>query len=65
MITKVAVGKEDNSSLWNSDWLPKADRELINLASISKLPEEIEQGTFTPVIEREEFELYRRDDYDR
>lgn len=65
MITKVAAGKEDNSSLWNSDWLPKADRELINLASISKLPEEIEQGTFTPIVEREEFELYRRDDYDR
>ena len=64
-ITKVAVGKEDNSLLWNSDWLIKTYRDPINLATISKLPDELEKGVFTPVIEREEFELYRRDDYDR
>lgn len=64
-ITKVAVGKQDNSSLWNSNWLAETDKELINLATISKLPEEIESGVFTPVVEREEFELYRRDEYDR
>lgn len=64
-LTKVAVGKGDNSLLWNSDWLPKTDRELITNALVSKLPDELDEGTFTPVIEREEFELYRRDEYDR
>lgn len=64
-ITKVAIGKENNSVLWNSDWLRKNDRELVELAALSKLPDELEKGTFNPVIEREEFELYRRDDYER
>ena len=64
-ITKVAVGEGDNSLLWNSDWLPKTDRELITNAPLSTLPDELEKGTFTPIVDREEFELYRRDDYDR
>ncbi len=64
-ITKIATGESDNAILWNSDWLPKPNRELITLASISKLSDKIEEGSFTPVIDREEFELYRRDGYDR
>lgn len=64
-ITKIATGVENNSVLWNSDWLPKNDRELITLTPISELPDLVEDGSFTPIVEREEFELYRRDDYDR
>lgn len=64
-ITKVATGDSDNSLLWNSDWLPRIDRELITNARLSKLPDELDEGTFTPIINREEFELYRRDDYER
>jgi len=58
-IAKIALGEGDNSQLWNSNWLPKKDRELIELGSVSTLPDEIETGTFTPIVSREEFELYR------
>lgn len=59
MITKVAIGDEDNAKLWNSRWLYKTNRSLIDHADISNLADEVDQGTFSPVVEREEFELYR------
>ncbi len=63
-ITKVAVAESDNSILWNSDWLNEKDRVILNTVRVTTLPETIEDGTFSPIIEREEFELYRTD-YDR
>lgn len=59
MITKVAIGDENNSKLWNSQWLYKTNRSLIDYADISNLAQEVDQGTFNPVVGREEFELYR------
>lgn len=59
MITKVALGNEDNSRLWNSQWLYKINRNLIDNADISNLSQEIDQGIFNPIVGREEFELYR------
>lgn len=61
VITKVALAKEENSVLWNSEWLNQNDREIINTLRISTLPEKIENRTFSPLVEREEFALYRRD----
>lgn len=58
-ISKLALDMGDNSLLWNSQWLQQEDRNLINLASISSLPGDIESGKFTPLVSREEFELYR------
>lgn len=58
-ISKLALGLGDNSLLWNSQWLRKEDRDLINFAGISNLPDKIESGEFTPLVSREEFELYR------
>jgi hypothetical protein len=58
-ITLVAVRKKNNSVLWNSDWLYKKTRDLINSAEISKLQEEIINGEFSPLVDRKEFELYR------
>ena len=60
-ITKVALKDGDNSQLWNSQWLRKNDKSLIDLASISNLAEDIDKGTFSPIVSREEFELYRSD----
>jgi len=62
-ITKVAIGKSDNSVLWNSNWLSKANRDLINNAQISSLRGDIDSGEHSPVVEREEFALYRREGY--
>lgn len=59
MITKVAVNDGDNSQLWNSQWLHKTNKSLIDLASISNLADDIDNGSFTPVVDRKEFELYR------
>jgi hypothetical protein len=58
-ITKVATKNEDNSQIWNSLWLPKDKRDLINLTEISNLTDNIDKGLFTPIIDRKEFELYR------
>jgi len=58
-ITKVAVGNGDCSQLWNSKWLRKSDRNFINMSSISNLQEKLDSGTFTPIVSRKEFELYR------
>lgn len=57
--TKAALGEVRNSELWNSDWLKKESIKTIDFASISDLPQKIEDKTITPVIEREEFELYK------
>lgn len=63
-ITKVALAQENNSIIWNSEWLNSEDRDTIECLSVSSLPEKVKDGTFSPIIERAEFELYRRD-YDR
>lgn len=58
-ITKIAIGSGNNSQLWNSSWLHKKDAFLIDSADISKLIDDINNETFTPLVNREEFELYR------
>lgn len=63
-ITKVALSRKNNEALWNSDWLNVEDRKTINTVKLSDLSDRIELGTFSPIVEREEFELYRVD-YDR
>lgn len=60
VITEVALGKLDNGSLWNSDWLNVGDRKRINIVKVSDLKEIIDDGKFSPIITREEFELYHK-----
>lgn len=60
-ISKVALAHKDNSALWNSDWLIENDKKTIESIGISDLPEKIEERSFSPIIEREEFELYGND----
>lgn len=60
-ITEVALDIADNSSLWNSGWLNKDDRKTIDMISISTLRTDIAEGSFSPIVPREEFELYRVD----
>ena len=57
-ITKVATGKETAARLWNSNWLNKKDQDIINKLSISNLPAQVDAGTFSPLVNRHEFELY-------
>lgn len=63
-ITKVAINLRDNGELWNSNWLNVDDKTTINNIKLSVLNDWIQQGTFSPVVDREEFQLYRLD-YDR
>ena len=58
-ITKVATAQQDNSVLWNSHWLNDDDKRTIEAVRISDLPQRIEEHSFSPIIERDEFELYR------
>lgn len=60
LITEVLLAKKDNSTLWNSDWLNMQDRSTINIVSISTLKDQIEAKTFSPIVDKEEFELYKK-----
>jgi RNA-directed DNA polymerase len=60
-ITDVAISKKDNTVIWNSDWLDSIVAETINKTNISSLSIELDEGTITPVIEPEEFQLFRKD----
>lgn len=61
VITKTALSDKVGSSLWNSEWLNKKDRIALESLSISDLTIDIAAGLFSPLISREEFELYRMD----
>lgn len=58
-ITKVAVGACNNSELWNSEWLNEETKNIIDLIEVSELSKKIDEGTFSPLVDREEFELYK------
>ncbi len=58
-ITRVAVGVLDNESLWNSEWLRPEHKETMRIIGISSLKLDIEDHVFSPVVSREEFELYK------
>ncbi len=58
-LTKAALSEVDNDALWNCDWLNKDIKDSVNLADISDLKSELDNKTITPIIEREEVELFR------
>jgi RNA-directed DNA polymerase len=58
-LTKAALGKINNSELWNSDWLEKEVRKSMDVADISDLQSELDNETISPIIERAEVELFR------
>lgn len=57
--TKLALSKIKNSKLWNSDWLKDDIKKAMDAADVSDLTFELDNETITPVIEREEVELFR------
>ncbi|MDP4038367.1 MAG: RNA-directed DNA polymerase [bacterium] len=60
-LTQVAIAKKDNSMIWNSDWLDGKSKSTIDKVPISNLEALVESGDISPVIERQEFQLFRRD----
>lgn len=60
-ITKIALGEIENSDLWNCSWLKKEVVNLINSADLSSLSKRIEEKSISPVIQREEVELFKVD----
>lgn len=60
-LTKVALGKISNAELWNCDWLKKEVINLINTAKVSSLVDEIKANSISPVMKREEVELFKVD----
>lgn len=60
-ITKIALGEIKNSDLWNCSWLKKEVVKLINSAALSSLSKKIEEKSISPVVQREEVELFKAD----
>lgn len=58
-LTKIALEKINNSDLWKCDWLKDEVKNVINLAKISDFKIKLEKKTISPVIQREEVELFK------
>lgn len=56
-ITEVIAGEEKAGVLWNSFWLPDKDKERLNI-EISTLQKEVYSKEHSPIIKREEIQLY-------
>ncbi len=56
-ITKVIARKKGAGVLWNSMWLTDEYKERLNV-KISTLKEDVESGEFSPVMSREEFQIF-------
>lgn len=59
ILSKVAIGKYKNSKLWESSWLNDTIIDIINSVEISGLKNILEKEALSPVISREEVELFR------
>lgn len=57
--TKLALNKIESSDLWNSEWLQDDIKQTMDSADVSDLAYELSNNKITPVIEREEVELFR------
>jgi hypothetical protein len=57
--TKVAIAKLKNTDIWGSEWLNSDVRLIMDGTDISDLPNELENKTISPVIDRKEVELFR------
>lgn len=60
-ITKVALGEIKNSDLWSCVWLKEEAVNLINSTDLSSLSKKIKDKSISPVIQREEVELFKVD----
>jgi len=60
-LAKLAMGTIKNSELWNCSWLVNEAKSLINAAQISDLDERLKSKTISPIISREEVELFKQD----
>jgi len=60
-LTKVALGEISNSKLWNCVWLKEEVIKLIDFADVSSLPKRIKEKSISPVIQRDEVELFKID----
>jgi len=58
-LTELVLEKIKNSELWNCEWLDDEVAGIMDTADISELPSKLASKTITPVIEREEVELFR------
>lgn len=58
-LTKFALNKFESSQLWNSGWLDDSIKNIMDAADISMLDFNLKNNQLSPVIEREEVELFK------
>lgn len=58
-LTKIAINKIKNTSLWESNWLKDEIVDIINSSDISTLKASLDNKTIDPVISRKEVELFK------
>lgn len=56
-ITEVIAGKKKAGVLWNSFWLPYEGKKMLDI-EISTLQKEVDSEKHSPIIKREEVQLY-------
>jgi RNA-directed DNA polymerase len=60
-LTELVTEDIKSSQLWNCEWLDDDVAAIMDTADISDLPSRLSSNTISPVIEREEVELFRVD----